>query len=247
MSGRLQDRIALVVGAAGGIGEAISLRFAAEGATVIATGTRGKEQALAALAPSGQIVPLHCDVTETDGPERAVAEVEARFGRLDILIYNAGIGLPRKRLHDVAPDEWERLTAVNLTGLFLTMKAALPRMIATGGGSCIAVASTAAYRATALAAPYCASKGGVLQLVRAAALEYVEDNIRVNAICPGTVRTPLLDRHPPEFVEQLAARIPMGRLAEPDDIAGLATFLASDEAAYITGQGYVIDGGRFAG
>ncbi|WP_016744865.1 SDR family NAD(P)-dependent oxidoreductase [Rhizorhabdus wittichii] len=243
----MDNKIALVVGAAGGIGKAIALRFAREGATVIATGTSGREKDLAALAPTGSLTPLHCDIAEADGPEQAVATVDARFGRLDLVVNNAGIGLPRKRLHEIDLDEWQRLMDVNLRGTFLMMKAALPRMIRSGGGSYINIGSTGAYRASALAAPYCASKGGILQLTRAAALEYVEDKVRVNAICPGTVRTPLLDRHPPEFLDQLAARIPMGRLAEPDDIASLAVFLGSDEASYITGQGYVIDGGRFAG
>lgn len=247
MAGRLDNKIALVVGAAGGIGKAIALRFAREGATVIATGTSGREKDLAALAPTGSLTPLHCDIAEADGPEQAVATVDARFGRLDLVVNNAGIGLPRKRLHEIDLDEWQRLMDVNLRGTFLMMKAALPRMIRSDGGSYINIGSTGAYRASALAAPYCASKGGILQLTRAAALEYVEDKVRVNAICPGTVRTPLLDRHPLEFLDQLAARIPMGRLAEPDDIANLAVFLGSDEASYITGQGYVIDGGRFAG
>ena len=117
----------------------------------------------------------------------------------------------------------------------------------TGGHQAAVFAAEAAHRATARAGAYCASKGGVLQLTKAAALEYIGDGIRVNAICPGTVRTPLLDRHPPEFVAELSARIPAGRLAEPDEIASLAVFLASDQSAYITGQDYIIDGGRSAG
>lgn len=197
--------------------------------------------------PGGTIIPMHCDITQANDVEATLKAVEERFGRLDVAVNNAGIGLPRKRLHEIELDEWERLMTVNLTGMFLVMKAALPRMIASGGGSCINIAFTAAFRATALAAPYCASKGGVLQLTRAAALEYVGDNIRVNAICPGTARTPLLDRHPPEVVAQLTARIPMRRLAEPEEVASLALFLASDEARYITGQGHLIDGGRLAG
>lgn len=245
--GRLEGKVALVVGAAGGIGQAISLRFAAEGATVVATGTSGREKTLPAMAPDGTIIPMHCDIAEPSEVEDTIKAIEARFGRLDVVVNNAGIGLPRKRLHEIDMEEWDRLMTVNLKGMFVVMKAALPRMIAGGGGSYINMASTGAMRATALAAAYCASKGGVLQLTRAAALEYVRDNIRVNAICPGTVRTPLLDRHPEEFVAQMAARIPMQRLAEPDEVASLALFLASDEARHITGQGYVIDGGRFAG
>jgi NAD(P)-dependent dehydrogenase (short-subunit alcohol dehydrogenase family) len=120
-------------------------------------------------------------------------------------------------------------------------------MIASGGGSVILVASTSSYRATATSGAYAASKGGVLQLARAAALEYASDGIRVNALCPGTTETPLVLRHPPEFLAALKARIPLGRLASPVEIANLALFLASDEASYVSGQGYVIDGGRFAG
>lgn len=247
MAGRLAGKTALVVGATGGIGKAIALRFASEDALVVATGTSGRENDLVSLASGANLHPLHCNIAEEDGASVALAEVRQRFGRLDIVVNNAGIGLPRKRLHEIELAEWQILMDINLRGAFLLMKAALPLMIESGGGSFLNIASTAAYRATALAAPYCASKGGVLQLTRAAALEYIGDNIRVNAICPGTVRTPLLDRHPPDFIAQLAARVPSGRLAEPEDISNLALFLASDESSYITGQGYVIDGGRFAG
>jgi len=247
MGERLKDKVVLVVGASGGIGGAIALRFAEEGATVIATGSSGREDELAGRSPERPILPMHCDIADEGSVQRVVDEVMRRHGSLDVVVNSAGIGIARKRLHEVEPAEWDRIMAVNLRGSYLLLRAALPAMIKSGGGSVILVASTSSYRATALSGPYAASKGGVLQLARAAALEYAADGIRVNALCPGTTETALVQRHPPEFQAPLKARIPLGRFASPDEIANLALFLASDESSYVTGQGYVIDGGRFAG
>ncbi|HSV84655.1 MAG TPA: SDR family oxidoreductase [Ramlibacter sp.] len=247
MGERLKDKVVLVVGASSGIGRAIALRFAEEGAIVTATGTSGRQDDLAGRHSGRPIFPMHCDIADQGSVQRVVDDVMRRHGSLDVVVNSAGIGIARKRLHEVEPEEWDRLMAVNLRGSFLLLRAALPAMMASGGGSVILVASVSSYRATAMAGPYAASKGGVLQLARAAALEYAADGIRVNALCPGTTETPLVQRHPPEFLAPLKARIPLGRLASPDEIANLALFLASDEASYVTGQGYVIDGGRFAG
>jgi len=240
MSTCLTGKTALVVGAAGGIGAAIAQRFAREGAKVVATSSSGRGS-----SDGDQAEWLACNLSDPDSVTRLGESLSRRS--LDIVVNNAGVGIARARLHEIELDEWDRLMAVNLRGAFLLMKACIPLLLANGGGSFINIASIAAHRATARAGAYCASKGGVLQLTKAAALEYIGDGIRVNAICPGTVRTPLLDRHPPEFVAELSARIPAGRLAEPDEIASLAVFLASDQSAYITGQDYIIDGGRSAG
>lgn len=244
---RLANKVAIVTGGGAGIGRALTLRFAQEGAWVIATGTGGNEQKVAEEAPGGRVIPMRCNIAVPEDVERLIALCQERFGRLDILCNNAGIGLPRKRVHEVTLEEWDRVMNVNARGTFSMLRAGIPLMLASGGGSIINIGSVGSFRATAGASPYVASKAALLLLTRAAALEYVNEGIRVNTICPGTIATPMLDKHPQEFIDSLAARVPMGRLGEPEEVAALAAFLASDESGFITGQAYIIDGGRCAG
>jgi NAD(P)-dependent dehydrogenase (short-subunit alcohol dehydrogenase family) len=241
---RLEGKTAVVVGGSG-IGRAIVLRFAQEGARVLVTGTSGKQDQLAAEAPE-RICAMHCDLAKPDDVAAVFSTAQARLGRIDIVVNNAAATIPTAPLHEVPLEDWDHLMAINLRGGFLILKEAAPRMM-THGGSIINIGSTASFRATAGSGPYATSKGGLVMLTRSAALDYAKFNIRVNALCPGTTDTPRLERLGEERIAQLAERIPLGRLCAPEEVAALATFLASDEASYITGQAYLLDGGRFAG
>lgn len=243
MEQRLKDRIAVVIGATGGIGKAIVARFVAEGATVLATGSSGGQDALA--GPS--VHAFACDLADPEAPQRVADHCRTAFGRADILVNNAGISIGSHRLHETSLADWDRLMAINLRGVFLGMKAFLPMMLEAGSGVIVNMGSTSAYRGTPGIGAYCAAKAGVIQLTQVAALDYAQDGIRVNAVCPGTVQSPMLDKQTPERLASLRARIPLGRFASTSDVAALTAFLASDDASYITGQGYLLDGGRFAG
>jgi len=244
--GRLQDKIAIVTGAGSGIGRAIVLRFAAEGARVIATDMNDKENEVAAEA-QGEVIPFHCDVANPEQVQALMEFCKTRFGRLDVLCNNAGIGGHSALLHETSLEDWDRVMNVNVRGVFLVLKYAIPLMIDSGGGSVVNMASLGSFRASPRVGAYFTSKGAVKMLTQAAALEYVDAHIRVNAVCPGVVETPLLLAAPAEMQEMMIKRVPQGRLGTPEEVAALTLFLASDEASYITGVSYVIDGGRSAG
>jgi NAD(P)-dependent dehydrogenase (short-subunit alcohol dehydrogenase family) len=244
---RLSGKIALVTGASSGIGRAVALRFAAEGARVLAVARSSKLEELT-VGAVGEIFTHRCDVSV---PEQVAATIEVcrqRYGRLDVLCNNAGYGSkPNTRIHEVDLADWDGVMNTNLRGAFLVLKYAIPLMMTSGGGSIINMASIGSFRASPGSSPYIASKGGQLMLTRTAALEYVQDNIRVNAVCPGVTRTGILDNLPDDLMQTLSERVPMGRLCTPEEVASLALFLASDEASHITGASYIIDGGRSAG
>ncbi len=170
-----------------------------------------------------------------------------RHGRLDVLVNNAGIGnRVQARVHETDPAEWDRVMNVNVRGAFLVLKHALRLMLDGGGGSVINMASIGSHRGTPFSSPYITSKGAILMLTRTAALEYAKDGIRINAVCPGVIRTPLIERQSEELKAYLASQVPQGRIGEPEEVAALCVFLASDEAPHITGADYLIDGGRGA-
>lgn len=243
--GRLDGKKAVIVGGSG-IGRAVASRFAAEGAQMIVTGISGKEHVLAGEAPEN-IVPLHCDLASEGDVEALFAAARDRFGRLDIVVNNAAASIATRPLHEIPVADWDQVMRINLRGVFLVLRQAVPLMLESGGGSIINMGSTAAFRGTPGSGAYAASKGGLVMLTRSAALDYAASNIRVNAVCPGTTETSRLDRLGTERIAELEARVPLGRLCTPDEVAALTVFLASDEASYITGQAYLIDGGRFAG
>ena len=246
MSRRFENRIAIVTGAAAGIGKACMNRLASEGATVIATDIDVAK--LEAAAAEAGAVPMPCDVADQAAIDAMVAQTIERFGAIHVLVNNAGIGnRQRVRLHEQPPEDWDRVMAVNVRGVYLMLRAVIPHMLAQGGGSIVNMASTGSFRATALSSPYIASKGAVLMMTRAAALDYAGDNIRVNAVCPGTTNTDILANSSQELIDMLVSRSPQGRLGEPEEVAALVAFLASDEAPHITGGSYIIDGGRCAG
>ncbi len=245
--GRLAGKIAVVTGAGSGIGRGIALRFAAEGATVIAVDISGAEEQTAALSKAGTILPERCDVSAPDQVEQLFRKIVTRHSRLDVLANNAGISNPVVRLHETRLEDWDRVFAVNVRGAFLVLRAALSIMVEQQRGAVVNTASVASFRGNAGTGPYGVSKGAMLLMTRIAALDYAKDNIRINAICPGLIETPLVAGAPPEIVNQLKASIPVGRLGTPEEVGSLAVFLASDEASYVTGAAYVVDGGATAG
>lgn len=248
MTDRFRGKIAIVTGAAAGIGKAVMARLAKEGALVVGLDRNADKLVQAVAEVAGRVVALPCDVSDETAIGAAVDDVMARFGAIHLLVNNAGIGNPeRAKLHEIKPEDWDLVQSVNVRGVFLMQREVIPRMLAQGGGSIVNIASTGSFRATALSSPYITSKGAVLMMTRAAALDYAKDNIRVNAVCPGTTNTEILAGSSSEMVEMLVSRSPQGRLCEPEEVAALVAFLASDEAPHITGASYIIDGGRCAG
>ena len=246
---RLAAKVALVSGASGGIGAAISRRFAREGAKVVATdldavlGARLVEEI---AIDGGDAFFRVLDVTSEDHWATAFAETMERFDRLDILVNNAGI-FQRKELVDITADEWDRVLDVNAKGTFLGTKAAIPIMQKGGGGSIVNLSSIAGIRGASGAAHYGASKGAVRLLTRATAQRYARDGIRCNSLHPGPIETDMGYAAWPESIRATRlAQMPMGRYGTPDEIANAALFLASDEASYMTGSEMIVDGGTTA-
>jgi NAD(P)-dependent dehydrogenase (short-subunit alcohol dehydrogenase family) len=244
-SGRLTGKAALVTGASRGIGAAIAQRFVVEGARVVNTSL------IEPVYDDPGVISIIGDVSDPEGAQRLVGEAAERLGKLDILVNNAGIELEATIEH-TSPDEWDRVMAVNAKGPFLCSKFALPHLRRTRG-VIVNTASVDAFWGEPELAAYCASKGAVLALTRCLALDHAEDGIRAVAICPGYVRTNLLEQFYENQPDPEAARAsltqkhPLGRICEPAEVASLATWLASDEAAFVSGQPYVIDGALTAG
>jgi NAD(P)-dependent dehydrogenase (short-subunit alcohol dehydrogenase family) len=245
-AGELAGRVAIVTGAASGIGRATARRMAHAGATVMLADcdeARGNEAA-AALAGEGCTARFfRVDVTREDEVRALVLETVAAYGSLDVLANNAGIKGSEVATAEVDAAEFERVLAVNLTGTFLTMKHGIAAMLAGRGGAVVNNASMLAMVGVAHHAAYAASKGGVVQLTRTAAIEYASRNVRVNCLCPGFTDSEMVNRNVVTYAKVL---VPMGRLATPDEIADVAVFLASDRAAYITGAAIPVDGGYTA-
>lgn len=247
---RLAHKIALVTGAGSGIGRAIAHRFAAEGAQlalsdIAETGLR--ETAALVEEAGSQAIIVMGDVAVPADADRMVDAAVARWGRLDITVNNAGItGSRQATLAHLTPDqEWERVLAVNLSGVFWVARAAVRQMLAQNGGTIINIASVAGLVPFPARAAYNASKGGVVALTRALALDYAPNHIRVNAICPGMIETAMTRwrLNIPELRQQVLDMTPWGRIGRPEDIAAAAVYLASDEADFVTGHLLVVDGG----
>ncbi|MFN8497963.1 MAG: SDR family NAD(P)-dependent oxidoreductase [Anaerolineae bacterium] len=243
---RLLHRVAIVTGAGSGIGRAIALRLAEEGARVVVAelvASRGGETAALIEASGGAALPLTVDVSQRADVERLVQHTLDTWGQLDILVNNAGL-LGRVPLLDLTDAQWDRMMAVNLRGPFLCAQAAARVWIEAGrGGSLINIASIESAVAFPDQVHYAASKGGVLMMTRALALDLARYGIRVNAIGPGTTDSGHGSFDDPVRRASYEARIPLGRVGRPRDIANAALFLASDEAAYITGEILYVDGG----
>ena len=242
MTGRLEGRVALVIGGAHGIGRAIAERFIEDGAAVIVA-DRTEDGAASAEAVGAAYVTA--DISDAAEAEAAVAATIARHGRIDILVQNAGI-YPWTLIENTTPEEWDAVMAVNLKGCFLAAKAALPAMKAQGSGRLLFTSSITGVHVTSPGhGHYSASKAGINGFIKAAALEFSGYGITVNGVEPGNILTEGMKAHRSEsFIRSMAEAIPLGRLGTPRDVANAFLFLASDDAAYITGTTIVVDGGQ---
>jgi NAD(P)-dependent dehydrogenase (short-subunit alcohol dehydrogenase family) len=251
---RLTRKSIIITGAASGIGEAAALLFAKEGADLLLAdwdGERGEKVATAAKQAGAKAVFVKTDVSKVDEVKAMVAAVAREYGRLDVIFNNAGVeGEMNKPTADCTLENWDRVIAINLSGVFYGMKFAIPEMLKAGGGSIINTASVAGLVGFAGIPAYCAAKGGVVQLSRCAALEYATQNIRVNVICPGVIWTPMVERATggsDEARKAFTSFEPVGRLGTADEVAQVALFLASDESSFCTGAPFIVDGGFVAG
>lgn len=249
--GRLDGKVAIVTGAGRGIGAAIAERFADEGATVVAaqrTVADGDGVVAAIREKGGEALAVPTDVRDSEAVADLVNAAVDRYGGLDILCNNAGVGLIRSVV-DTTTDEYDYVMDSNVRGVFLCMKHGIPALIGRGGGSIVNIASVASYVGFPKDAAYCTSKGAVLMLTRQAALDYAPANVRVNAICPGFIDTPMLrvycegQEDPEATLDEVIGMHPMGRLGTCDDVAAAAVYLSSDDAAWVTGASLAVDGG----
>jgi NAD(P)-dependent dehydrogenase (short-subunit alcohol dehydrogenase family) len=248
---RLEDKVAIVTGGGAGIGEAIALRYAREGARVVVAEVvpaRGESVVKTIHELGGQAVFVQTDVSSESQVKEMVETTLERFGRVDILVNNAAILLLRgeARAHEVTNEVWDQTINTNLRGYWLCSKYSIPSMLAQGSGTIIFIASRTGMRGFARLAAYSASKGGVLALMRSMAADYAPNGIRVNAIVPGTMDTPMNAEEfsDPEARAKYVPLIPAGRLGVASDIAGMATLLATEEASFCVGGVYLVDGGK---
>ncbi len=249
MTGRLEGKVAVITGAASGIGAASAVRFSDEGAKVVVADVDARAGQALADRIGGSFFEV--DVTDAAGVEAMYDHALQRWGRLDVSFNNAGISPPEDdSILTTGLDAWRRVQEVNLTSVYLCCKAALPRLLAGGGGSIINTASFVALMGAATSQiSYTASKGGVLALSRELGVQFAREGVRVNALCPGPVSTPLLQElfaKDPERAARRLVHVPMGRFGRPEEIAAAAAFLASDDASFITASTFVVDGGIHA-
>lgn len=253
--GSLFGKVALITGGASGIGRATAELFSREGAAVAIIdidAKAGKAVVESITEASGEAIFILCDVTKADQCEMAVSQVVERWGQLDVLFNNAGV-TRRASVLGTSEEEWDWVMAVNVKSIFLMSKAALPIMIHGGGGSIVNTASGWGLVGGKNAASYCASKGAVIQLTKAMAVDHGPEGIRVNAVCPGDTDTPMLANEAEQLgqthEEILASSVdrPLRRVGRPEEIASAVLYLASDDASFITGTTLVVDGGGLAG
>jgi NAD(P)-dependent dehydrogenase (short-subunit alcohol dehydrogenase family) len=245
--GQLQEKIAVVTGGASGIGRAAALKCAAEGARVVIGDAQDGASVVAAAAALGHDVAYQrVDVSAGTEVAALMRLARERGGRLDILIAAAGISGGTGATAEYAESDFDRVVAVNLKGVFLSMKYAIAEMLRTGGGAIVNIASVMGLVGLPLTPAYSAAKGGVVQLTKVAALEYAAHNIRVNCICPGMIDTPMVQRIPESGRRNFLSRQALHRLGTPEEVAAAAVFLASDASAFTTGTTLAVDGGYTA-
>jgi NAD(P)-dependent dehydrogenase (short-subunit alcohol dehydrogenase family) len=244
---RFQNQSVLVTGAAGGIGRATALAFASEGARLVLVDRQAQVLETAQLCRERGVEAhaIDMDVASPDAPDRMVEAAFEHFGRLDVAFNNAGIVGVNVDTADYPDEVWDQVMDVNVRAVFRAMKAQIRIMREQRSGSIVNTASVASVSAMKLACAYIAAKHALLGLTKAAALDVVDDGIRINAVCPGIIDTPLMahGRAVPGLIESLQARVPKGRLGQADEVARCVLFLASDEASYMVGQGVFVDGG----
>jgi NAD(P)-dependent dehydrogenase (short-subunit alcohol dehydrogenase family) len=243
---RFTNKVTLITGAASGIGRSAAIAFAAEGARVAildrsADGLKTVESSV--KNAGGEVLTITCDVSSPDQVELAVKQIVDRFGRLDIAFNNAGVENKAAPVHEVDLAEWDRILGINLRGTFICMKHELAQMVKQGGGVVVNTSSGAGIRGVAGGAAYAASKHAIIGLTRSAALDYAKQNIRVNAVLPGNIETPMMDRFTGGDIQKAIDLEPVGRLGKPEEIAEAVLWMASDLGGFVTGAATVIDGG----
>jgi len=255
----LKDKVTIITGAASGIGKATALTFGREGAKVMCAdiNAEGAEATARTIADTGgEAASIKTDVIQEDDIKEMISATVTRWGRLDVLYNNAGIGVGNP-VTQVSLEEWGRIIDINLRGVFLGTKHAILEMLKTGGGSIVNTASDAGLIGTPMLSAYCASKGGVVLFTKATAAEWAAMGIRINCVCPGVIRTPILDpmiamgKASGASEEELWARMgkvhPIGRVGKPEEVAEAVTWLASDRASFVTGVALPVDGGLAGG
>jgi NAD(P)-dependent dehydrogenase (short-subunit alcohol dehydrogenase family) len=252
MSGKLDGKVAIITGSGAGLGRATAILFAKEGAKVVVNvynTVKDAEHVVSLIkAAGGEAIYVQADVSKAADVQRMVRTTVDKYGKLDILVNNAAIWEERALLAELREEDWDRTMDVNVKGTFLGMKYAIPEMLKRGGGVIVNLASTSSFIAEPGFVDYQASKSAIIMLNRAAALEYAPKNIRINAIAPGAMKTRMVERAAQKVGQSVDEysnqwNIPIGRLAEPEEIAKAVLFLASDDASYVIGSIVLVDGG----
>lgn len=244
---KLKGKVAIVTGGTNGIGKATVQLFLEEGAQVVIADVDNQGESLAAQLTTevSNCVFIQTDVTNETEVKALVDKTVSRFGKLDIMFANAGIG-ESAMIHEMTLSDWQKVIDVNLTSIFLTNKIAIEAMIEQGGGSIINNASVLGFVGQPSVMANAAAKGGVVNLTRTLGVNYIKEGVRVNSVCPGYTLTPIILSKPQEFIDELISNHPIGRLAEPEEIAKAVLFLASEDSSYVVGTNLLVDGGYTA-
>jgi NAD(P)-dependent dehydrogenase (short-subunit alcohol dehydrogenase family) len=251
--GSFAGKVAFVTGAASGIGRATAVAFAKAGATVVVADVSdqgNRETAGLIEDQGGRVLVVRCDVTSGQDVKAALDQTLDAFGRLDIAFNNAGVEQPVGPVAEVSDEEWDRILDINLRGVFLCMKHEIPLMLQQGGGAIVNTSSGAGVTAVKGQAAYSAAKHGVIGLTKAAALDYAQASLRINAVCPGIIDTAMMQRFTGDSAEgrqRVIGQEPVGRMGTPEEIAAAVLWMCSDAAAFVVGHALVIDGGQMAG